>query len=249
MSPAAVPENALRVLITGYGPFRTFKLNPSWLAVKPLHNTVLHTDAQRPVHITSLEVPTTYDAVLSVAPCIHARPPVLPAPADLALALARPPPPEGYDFVVHVGVVSRSGTAMRMEQRGRKFGYDQEDAEGRLCPVVSGGEQPMRGFGEGYEAFPEELWTSVDCPALVRHLGGGGLQHVTLSTDAGLYLCEFINYCSMAESRRTAAKGEKYTPTLFVHIPPVGEPLSTEEVSDALRKTIAWVCSRLPLSV
>ncbi|KAH9935449.1 uncharacterized protein B0H18DRAFT_1114192 [Fomitopsis serialis] len=214
----AVDPQALRVLVTGYGPFRSFKVNPSWLAVKPLHNTTLRTADDKPIHVTSLE--------------------------DPAMAIA-PPPLDGYDFILHIGVMGRSGNPIKLEQRGRKYGYDQDDAEGNMCEIVEEAEgKPKRGFGEGYEEFPQELFTPIDCEKLEEHLKAGGVD-VALSVDAGLYLCEFINYCSLAESKRTAATAEKSTPVLFIHIPPVGEPLSTEEVTDALRKTISWVCSQL----
>jgi len=244
----AVDPQALRVLVTGYGPFRSFKVNPSWLAVKPLHNTTLRTTDDKPIHITSLEVPTLYQSVLALAPSIHARPPVVPAPRDPAMAVAAPPL-DGYDFILHIGVMSRSGNPIKLEQRGRKYGYDQDDAEGNMCEIVKEAEgakgKPMRGFGKGYEGFPEELFTPINCEKLVEHLKAGGMDQVALSVDAGLYLCEFINYCSLAESKRTAATAEKSTPVLFIHIPPVGQPLSTEEVTDTLRKTISWVCSQL----
>ncbi|TFY65191.1 hypothetical protein EVJ58_g2125 [Rhodofomes roseus] len=125
-----VDPQALRVLVTGYGPFRSFKVNPSWLAVKPLHNTTVRTADDRPIHITSLEIPTLYQSVLALAPSLHARPPVVPAPKDPAMAVA-PPPPDGYDFILHVGVMSKSGNPIKLEQRGRKFGYDQDDAGGQ----------------------------------------------------------------------------------------------------------------------
>ncbi|KAF9813019.1 hypothetical protein IEO21_05805 [Rhodonia placenta] len=226
----AVDPNALRVLVTGYGPFRTFKVNPSWLAVKPLHNTTAYTSGPvpRPVHITSLEVPTLYDAVLSLVPGLHARPPVVPAPKDPAFAVA-PPPADGYDFILHVGVMSRAGNPIRLEQLGHKYGYDQDDADGKFCPVVHKGDPPVRGFGNGYEDSPEELLTPIDCPALLEHIRSTGQEHIALSLDAGRYLCDFINYCSLAESKRTATHAKKSTPVLFIHIPPVNEPLSTKE--------------------
>jgi len=86
--------------------------------------------------------------------------------------------------------------------------------------------------------------------------------------DAGHYLCDFIYYCSLAEARRSrsAASGSSYptsyqstyssatepydphkkriktTQVLFLHCPPVGQPLGTEEVTDAIRKIVVWVC-------
>lgn len=42
-----MPEpNAIHVLITAFGPFGKYEVNPSWLAVKPLHNTVIYAEVQ-----------------------------------------------------------------------------------------------------------------------------------------------------------------------------------------------------------
>ncbi|TFY65197.1 hypothetical protein EVJ58_g2124 [Rhodofomes roseus] len=175
---------------------------PLMLAVKPLHNTTLHTldPAARPIHITALEVPVTYTDVLFLTPRFHASPPVLPSPRDPAVA-PYPPPADGFDFILHVGVAGPG--PMRAEKRGRKVGYNTPDAEGRLCAPVptedgdavgpnaappSGAGQvrsmlydwarsfaayldpPVRGFGKGYEAFQDELFTEVDSDALIGYL-------------------------------------------------------------------------------
>lgn len=80
------------------------------------------------------------------------------------------------------------------------------------------------------------------------------LQQVYSSMDAGHYLCDFIFYCSLAEAKRNAAKLEKdkarstppkMTPVLFMHCCPVDQPLSTQEVTQAIKQVIAWVCARL----
>ncbi|CCM00398.1 uncharacterized protein FIBRA_02428 [Fibroporia radiculosa] len=244
-STDTVDPTALRVLITGYGPFAGFPINPSWLAVKPLHNTITQTlgDTPRDIHITSLEIATSYETVLTATPSFHARPPVVSQPKDTAFAVL-PPPSDGYDLVIHVGVAGRSGH-IRMEQLGRKYGYDKEDAFGQYAPVVvTEGDKPVRGFGTDYKEFPEELYTHVNCTKLVDHLQGTGFKYVVPSLNAGLYLCEFINYCSLAESKRTAARGEKYSKVLFIHVPPVGAPYTTEEVTEILRSTISWICSQ-----
>lgn len=165
--------------------------------MKPLHNTTLRTvDAiERPIHVTALEVPVTYTDVLALTPGFHASPPVLPEPADPAFALSDLPP-NGFDFILHVGV-SGAGP-MRVETRGRKVGYDRPDAQGKLCPTVgppsSGEEQarslvgklvrgltgardaPVRGFGEGYEDFPEELFTEIDSEGLIQYLKETGFS-------------------------------------------------------------------------
>lgn len=67
--------------------------------------------------------------------------------------------------------------------------------------------------------------------------------------DAGHYLCDFIYYCSLAEAKRTAKPYEKRrnTQVLFLHCPPVNQPLSTEEVTDAIKRIIVWMCGELQL--
>ncbi len=77
-------------------------------------------------------------------------------------------------------------------------------------------------------------------------------QQVYSSMDAGHYLCDFIFYCSLAEAKRAAGKHEKdkeappkTTPVLFMHCPPVDQPLSTPEVSEAIRRVILWACAKL----
>lgn len=65
--------------------------------------------------------------------------------------------------------------------------------------------------------------------------------------DAGHYLCDFIYYGSLAEVKRSSKPYEKKrnTQVLFLHCPPVGLPLSTEEVTEAIKRIIIWVCEDL----
>ena len=63
--------------------------------------------------------------------------------------------------------------------------------------------------------------------------------------DAGHYLCDFIYYCSLAEAKRSVKPYEKRRTTrvLALHCCPVGSPLSTDEVTQALRQIIIRVCN------
>jgi hypothetical protein len=117
--------------------------------VKPLHNTVIaidppsspvvvddqivpfdHLNQIRPIHISVLQIPVSYEAILDIVPGLHARPPVLPQ-SDVPF----PPPPEkGYDFIFHIGVAGRG--PLRMEKLGHKLGYHMKDADGKLAPIV-----------------------------------------------------------------------------------------------------------------
>ncbi|KIM58517.1 hypothetical protein SCLCIDRAFT_86792, partial [Scleroderma citrinum Foug A] len=238
------------VLVTGFGPFSRYAVNPSWLAVKALHNTILEVEVSiesispsaqprpidsdaclvvtREVHITALQVPVTYDAVLSTIPGLHTRPPVLPPSSDPSLPLPSPPP-DGYDLFFHVGV--SDSPLLQLERVAHKFGYDKKDAAGCLAPLdslespVDGNETSKRGFGKGYESFAEELYTEMDVEGLVHHLKKCGVEYINTSMDAGHYLCEFIYYCSLAESKRSSTKNQ----VIFLHCPPVDLPLSTDE--------------------
>jgi hypothetical protein len=65
--------------------------------------------------------------------------------------------------------------------------------------------------------------------------------------DAGHYLADFMYYCSLAESRRHVKPYEKKrtTQVLFMHCPPVGRPLSTEDVTEAIKRILVWLCNEL----
>jgi len=85
----------------------------------------------RPIHITTLQIPVLYDAVLEKVPPLYSRPPFLP---DDAPPGCLPPPLNGFDFVFHIGVAGRG--PLRMERVGHKLGYHMKDASGKYAPVV-----------------------------------------------------------------------------------------------------------------
>ncbi|CAK5267514.1 unnamed protein product, partial [Mycena citricolor] len=238
-----------RVLITGFGPFHTIVNNPSWLAVQTLHDLVINTTPPRGqppkggkpelVHITSLYMPVVYSAVLRTVPGLHAAPPVLPAsdlpPEGTSLA----PPEDGYSLIVHVGVAGPG--ILRAERLGHKSGYRSPDHEGAFAPEIGLGRRGFGGARYGVE-FADELRTAVDVDGLTAHLttDADPLEIVT-SNDAGRFLCDFIYYCSLAESQRAGRK----TPVLFIHCPPVDESLSTERVAGGLVRIISYICGQL----
>jgi len=257
-SPA---PNAIHVLVTGFGPFRNYSVNPSWLAVKALYNAVLSAEkvpqpgggtdgtlGTRQIYVTVLEVPTVYESVLQTVPGLHEKPPVLPSTADPAFAPAHLPS-DGFDFILHVGVAGPGGVSL--EKLGHKLGYNKPDAENKYAPIAqvpdgSDGEtQPVRGFGEGYEGLPDELSTAIDTAGLKQHIQAQGIKRVGLSNDAGHYLCDFIYYASLAAATRNAAEQAEMTPVLFLHCCPQGEPYQTGEVTDAIKATVTWVGARL----
>ncbi|KAM6501407.1 hypothetical protein JOM56_004421 [Amanita muscaria] len=315
ISAKDIPANAFRILLTGFGPFYHYKENPSWLAVKPLHNVIIRPESlsnpitvdgkaialedsagkPRPIHLTTIEVPMTYEAVLGTVPGLHARPPVLPPNGPDEVGETRPDiptPPNGYDVIFHVGVAGRG--PLRMERLGHKLGYHMKDASGKLAPIVQAspkdnaaaaagadadeegaddrllaeniererlgmeivppephsGEtsaRPSRGFGAGYDTFPDELMTDIDVLRMVQDLKRCGTEQIYTSMDAGHYLSDYMYYCSLAESRRHVKPYEKKrcTQVLFMHCGPVGQPLSSDDVTEALKRLLVWVCNEI----
>lgn len=160
-------------------------MNPSWLAVRPLHNTILYADPptdllspadqtamitdemeeflRRPqqIHITVLEVPVSYQAVLSTVPGLYARPPVFPRPRDPAYAIP-PPPANGYDFIFHVGVAGRG--PLRIERIGHKNGYRMKDADGEYAPIVHLPKDPIRDTADAELERMERMLVGASLP-------------------------------------------------------------------------------------
>lgn len=117
----------------------------------------------------------------------------MPAPENFAA-----PPKSGYDFIFHVGAGS-NGAAF-LEQIGHKTGYKSPDVDGNYAPHIHDAQpstksiseaekfererlgsaakhldgQVTRGFGTGYENFPEELKTEVDVASVISGLKRSG---------------------------------------------------------------------------
>ncbi|KAJ7218129.1 peptidase C15 pyroglutamyl peptidase I-like protein [Mycena pura] len=229
-------------------PFGRYEENPSWLAVKTLHDTIIMTTPARgqppkgatpdSIHITTLNIPCVYSAVLESVPGMHAQPPVL--PDKYTPPTSRPPPEDGFSLIVHVGVGLSGG--LRAERLAHKTGYTLLDHEGQSPPLVIG-KDSSHGFGPPRygDEFADELLTVVDVDNLVKELTSGSKPlMLAASNDPGRYLCDFIYYCSLSESQR-ACHG---TPVLFVHCPPIGQQLSTEEVAEGLKRIVSHVCSQ-----
>ncbi|SPO32187.1 uncharacterized protein UTRI_02744 [Ustilago trichophora] len=86
----------LNILITGFGPFMSIEDNPSWLAVRPLHDTLLDlssppclttssTSSAAPggergvkARIQTLQLPVHYGSILDIVPRIHGSTPTSP---------------------------------------------------------------------------------------------------------------------------------------------------------------------------
>ncbi|KAI9509744.1 hypothetical protein F5148DRAFT_711843 [Russula earlei] len=301
-----IPENAVRVLVTGYGPSPRHPQSPTWLAVAPLNNVILPLDIEPPspdrmqivpdvdhpngfpsndpqhVHISALLIPPTYDDAFDCVTGLHARPPIIP-PTNPPSTKIAPPPENGYDFIFHIGLAGRG--PFRIERLGHKTGYRMKDSSNLYAPIIeflpetsaleqpsqaemldqmrmtsasmavvgpvntidAAVDHPVRGFGKGYESFAEDLQTTIDVEHLVHAMKQQGVELYS-SMDAGHCVSDYTYYCSMAESRRLSPRHDKGTQSkvLFMHCCPVGQPFGTEDVAEAIRKIILWVCRNDP---
>ncbi|XP_077777876.1 pyroglutamyl-peptidase 1 isoform X4 [Podarcis muralis] len=128
-------------------------------------------------------------------------------------------------LVVHVGL-SGMATTVTLEKCGHNIGYRGLD-NCRFCP----GSQCC------IEGGPECIDSVIDMDAVCKRVSTLGLDvAVTISKDAGRYLCDFTYYTSLYHSHGRSA---------FVHVPPLGRPYSADQLGRALQAIIAAMLSDL----
>ncbi|XP_074979257.1 pyroglutamyl-peptidase 1 isoform X1 [Caretta caretta] len=121
-------------------------------------------------------------------------------------------------LVVHVGV-SGMATTVTLEKCGHNVGYKGLD-NCRFCP----GSQCC------VEGGPECIDSIIDMDAVCKRVSTLGLDvTVTISKDAGRYLCDFTYYTSLYQSHGRSA---------FVHVPPLGKPYTAAQLGRALQAII-----------
>ena len=167
-------------------------------------------DDPRHIHLSSLQLPPTYDAVLDYVAGLHARPPIIP-PTNPPTTIIAPPPENGYDLIFHIGLAGRG--PFRLERLAHKTGYRMKDSFNQHAPIVdflpeqnntepsqvdmldqmrvssasmaivgpqspidTTIDQPVRGFGKGYESFGEDLHTTIDVEHLVLGMKEQGVE-------------------------------------------------------------------------
>ncbi|XP_075632763.1 pyroglutamyl-peptidase 1 isoform X2 [Balearica regulorum gibbericeps] len=80
------------------------------------------------------------------------------------------------------------------------------------------------------EGGPECIDSIIDMDTVCKRVSALGLDvTVTISKDAGRYLCDFTYYTSLYQSRGRSA---------FVHVPPLGKPYTAEQLGRALQAII-----------
>ncbi|TPX70666.1 hypothetical protein SpCBS45565_g01606 [Spizellomyces sp. 'palustris'] len=264
-------------LVTGYGPFKTFKVNPSYESVRNLQARVFpglnknEEPQQNEVLIHVMEMPVEYHRVHATAPTFFSA--------------ATPP-----RFVLHVGASGQLKPAhMVFETRARNGLYMSKDVVGdlpegnqcfppegmgnvgehmveeelRVCPkllaqVVERVQQELDMLGDNPRMPPK---SSSEVPnesaEIAKESDTGDLPDVKrtfevskgpwkigTSTDAGLYLCEYIFYHGMYWAKRRWEVAPP--PAFFLHVPSVDVEKGhkpQEELNRAIELVIKALCA------
>lgn len=141
----------VRVLVTGFGPFRSTTLNPSWETAKVLSKRGVRGTVPRhhrpdyDIKIDIEYVPVEYAYVVSALSYFHGMTVERPAiPADMVreaeeagaryecVSSGR----QRYDLVLHIGQGRAGG--VHIETRAHQLGYRLLDAHAALPPIIEG---------------------------------------------------------------------------------------------------------------
>ena len=131
------------------------------------------------------------------------------------------------DLVVHVGV---SGVAeeLTIETLAHNEGYKRLDVTGNTAPSQCYLKNGCDCLATGFDV--EKLCNDIN--------GDSCLAMAVQSNDAGRYLCEYIFYASLSQKTSCVS---------FIHVPPLGEPYSAQELGDGLRCAILGMLKQLDL--
>lgn len=122
------------------------------------------------------------------------------------------------ELVVHVGV-SGLATTVTLEQCGHNRGYKRLDN----CSFCPASQCCM-------EEGPDCMKSVLEMDAVCRRVNESGMGiTVSVSKDAGRYLCDYTYYTSLYLGQGRSA---------FVHVPPLGKPYSSQELGRGLRAII-----------
>ncbi|KAM9719754.1 pyroglutamyl-peptidase 1-like [Menidia menidia] len=121
-------------------------------------------------------------------------------------------------LVVHVGV-SGLATTVTLEQCGHNNGYKRLD-NCSFCPASQ----------SCMENGPDCIKSALDMDTVCKRVNDSNIGiTVSVSKDAGRYLCDYTYYTSLYLGQGRAA---------FVHVPPLGKPYSSQDLGRGLQVVI-----------
>ncbi|ODV89991.1 hypothetical protein CANCADRAFT_1722 [Tortispora caseinolytica NRRL Y-17796] len=188
-----------RVLVTGFGPFRDYTINPSWEVAKRLKGQL---NDEITVLLYEEPIEVSYENIDELVP---------------ALWTLR------FDLILHIGV-GLSGP-LRFESLARKVGYHKPDVRGNSNPICN----------TLWDQLNDVLYSAFD-PADIC----SNICNIIPSDNAGLYLCEYLFYSSLAQAQLligTSSNVNSKVRAAFIHVPPI-EKQNTDSYYDTCCQTI-----------
>ncbi|GAA6097766.1 pyroglutamyl-peptidase 1 [Tachysurus ichikawai] len=132
-------------------------------------------------------------------------------------------------LVVHVGV-SGMATTVTLEKCGHNRGYWRLDN----CNFYPKSKCCMDGG-------PDCINSAIDMDVVCKRVKNSDLGvSVSVSKDAGRYLCDYTYYTSLYLGKGRSA---------FVHVPPLGEPYTAKQLAQALQAVILEMLNLLEHSM
>ncbi|EED22059.1 pyroglutamyl peptidase type I, putative [Talaromyces stipitatus ATCC 10500] len=264
ISPASPPiSQSINVLVTGFGPFRSFDVNASFLIAQSLPSAFT-LPPKEPVSVPGTAIPAPREVRIYVHP----------EPIKVSYATIRSQMPDildGFsrthnglrpDLIVHIGIAS-TRRYYSVESQAHRDNYRIPDVDGRS------------GYHDGEKIWREKGLSPILVPGPAE-LSGGGNRHNTstvqtsglkitpyptndhflqvwksfspantdlrVSNDAGHYACDFIFYTSLA----LALEEGRDRSIVFYHVPVATDLESLDlgtKVAVALIKSVVkcWV--------
>ena len=215
------------IVVTGFGPFGSQRINASWEAVKRLTQIWKETKRNDNILLITEEIPVSYEFVQEQVPkkwCSNKK-----------------QVQTKVQVMIHVGV--RNVKRVTIEDRANNFGYSIPDINGktpdngRCVSVCNGDVYHMNGAGLIMPCTENIcLSTAFDVDKIVEYLNhslGEGISEK--SRDAGHYLCEFVYFKSLYTMDRRS---------LFIHVPTL-DVVSAEQSADAIKLIIEYISKSL----
>lgn len=160
------------VLVTGFGPFGSHKINSSWEAAKELKNLGLGVEG---VELVIEKVPVLYDSVDKIMPSL--------------LETHQP------CLVVSIGLSSHTKN-IELEQFANCLGYNRVDNDGK-CPNGERCQSVMHiPSGDKFKSDIDMLCVTSSNLLKSKKI------HATVSNDAGQFLCDYIYCTGMSLQRQ-----------------------------------------------
>lgn len=160
-----------KVVVTGFGVFRNYDVNPSWEAVKLL--------SIPGVELVKCQIPVEYDIVDETVPKLWQE--------------------HQPDLMIHCGV-SHLAEGLVLEKVGHGHDYDKKDVKGclpkcsNICSTTDNSNSPS-------SKLTTQINVDVVCDQVNRSFEGGKIKLPSAtSSNAGRYLCEYTFHKSLCHS-------------------------------------------------